>query len=50
MSAPVQRLLDAIPDAWRRPVGWAMGTLLAWPVAAALLPNGLPVGIYTGRG
>ena len=37
--------MTRVPPLLRGPRGIALGLLVAWPVAAALLPNGLPLGI-----
>lgn len=37
--------VGALPDSWRRPLAITGAALAAWPVLAALLPHGMPLGI-----
>ena len=45
MTALARRLADKVPDTWHKPLVATVVGLVTWPVAAALLPNGMPLGI-----
>jgi branched-chain amino acid transport system permease protein len=41
----LDQLLGRVPDPWRKPTVAGVLVAVGWPVGAAVLPNGLPVGI-----